>query len=69
MKKHRILNLSEVEGLTRTALRSCGARGEQLEVATQSVGDAEKEGFRAVGLNYLPIYCGHLKNAKLRGSR
>lgn len=67
MVDNRVLSLSEVEDLTRSALESCGARGEQLEIATQSVVDAEKDGIRAVGLNYLPIYCGHLQNSKLRG--
>ncbi|MFT5111991.1 MAG: (2R)-3-sulfolactate dehydrogenase (NADP+) [Parasphingorhabdus sp.] len=67
MSNNRILNLDEVEQITRSALQSCGASGAQLEIATQSVVDAEKDGIRAVGLNYLPIYCGHLQNEKLRG--
>ncbi|MGI9315774.1 MAG: Ldh family oxidoreductase [bacterium] len=61
------LSLEEVEELTRTALKTCGASGQQLEIATQSVVDAECDGIRAVGLNYLPIYCGHLQHAKLNG--
>ena len=61
------LSLDEVATITRNALSACGARGDQLEIATQSVVDAERDGIRAVGLNYLPIYCGHLKHNKLRG--
>lgn len=61
------LSLDQVEKITRAALETCGARGEQLEIATQSVVDAECDGIRAVGLNYLPIYCGHLLHDKLRG--
>ena len=61
------LTLAEVEEVTRNALRSCGAQGEQLEIATQSVVEAERDGIRAVGLNYLPIYCGHLQHNKLKG--
>lgn len=61
------LSLAEVEQLTRDALSACGASGEQLKIATQSVLDAECDGIRAVGLNYLPIYCGHLQHHKLRG--
>ncbi|MEM7194037.1 MAG: Ldh family oxidoreductase [Pseudomonadota bacterium] len=61
------LSLSEVADLTRRALSACGAKGAQLEIATQSIVDAECDGIRAVGLNYLPIYCGHLLHDKLVG--
>jgi len=67
MTKDITLSLCEIEEITRNALYACGARGKQLEVATQSVIDAECDGIRAVGLNYLPIYCGHLQHNKLRG--
>jgi len=68
MTDSKTLTLAEVDSITRTALANCGATGEQLEVATQSVLDAERDGIRAVGLNYLPIYCGHLQHNKLNGS-
>ena len=34
----------------------------------QSVIDAECDGIRTVGLNYLPIYCGHLQVGKLNAA-
>jgi (2R)-3-sulfolactate dehydrogenase (NADP+) len=67
MTNNVILSLSDVEKVARNALENCGARGDQLEIATQSIVDAECDGIRAVGLNYLPIYCGHLRHNKLRG--
>ena len=67
MVDQKNLSLEQVEDITRAALQACGASGAQLEIATQSVVDAECDGIRAVGLNYLPIYCGHLRHNKLRG--
>lgn len=67
MADQKNLTLSEVKQITYDALQACGAKGAQLEIATQSVVDAECDGIRAVGLNYLPIYCGHLQHKKLRG--
>ena len=61
----KILTLTEVEDLTRRALFACGARGAQLDYATQSVVDAECDGIRTVGLGYLPLYCGHLQVGKI----
>ncbi len=61
------LTLREIEDLTRKALAACGACGEQLELAVQSVVDAECDGIRTVGLGYLPLYCGHLQVGKLKG--
>jgi (2R)-3-sulfolactate dehydrogenase (NADP+) len=63
----RIMTLTEVADLTRRALSACGATGQQLELGVQSVVDAECDGIRTVGLNYLPLYCGHLQVGKLRG--
>ncbi|MGU9957364.1 MAG: Ldh family oxidoreductase [Arenicellales bacterium WSBS_2016_MAG_OTU3] len=67
MSASQTITLAEVEQITRDALSACGASGAQLEIATQSVVDAECDGIRAVGLNYLPIYCGHLQHNKLKG--
>lgn len=67
MTSTKTLTLQEVDTLTRNALSTCGASGAQLDTATRSVVDAEADGIRAVGLNYLPIYCGHLQHGKLRG--
>ncbi len=61
----RILTLTEVDDLARRALAGCGAHGDQLELAVQSVVDAECDGIRTVGLGYLPLYCGHLQVGKI----
>ena len=61
----KTLSLAEVADLTRRALSGCGAQGHQLELAVQSVVDAECDGIRTVGLGYLPLYCGHLQVGKL----
>jgi len=63
----QIMTLQEIGDLTRRALSACGASGQQLELAVQSVVDAECDGIRTVGLNYLPLYCGHLQVGKLKG--
>ena len=59
------LSLQQVEQLARRALAGCGAQGHQLDLAVQSIVDAECDGIRTVGLGYLPIYCGHLQVGKL----
>jgi (2R)-3-sulfolactate dehydrogenase (NADP+) len=65
--QNQTLSLQQVEDITRRALSACGASGQQLELAVQSVVDAECDGIRTVGLNYLPLYCGHLQVGKLKG--
>ncbi|MDH3386482.1 MAG: Ldh family oxidoreductase [Gammaproteobacteria bacterium] len=64
-EKSRTLILTEVDDLARRALAACGAHGRQLELAVQSVVDAECDGIRTVGLGYLPLYCGHLQVGKI----
>jgi (2R)-3-sulfolactate dehydrogenase (NADP+) len=59
------LSLTEVESLARRAMAGCGAHGAQLDLAVQSVLDAECDGIRTVGLGYLPLYCGHLQVGKI----
>jgi (2R)-3-sulfolactate dehydrogenase (NADP+) len=61
----KTLTLAEVDDLARRALAGCGAQGQQLDLAVQSVVDAECDGIRTVGLGYLPLYCGHLQVGKL----
>jgi (2R)-3-sulfolactate dehydrogenase (NADP+) len=61
----KTLTLNEVDDLARRALSGCGAHGTQLDLAVQSVVDAECDGIRTVGLNYLPLYCGHLQVGKI----
>lgn len=62
---NQTLSLQQVDDITRRALAACGAHGHQLDLAVQSVVDAECDGIRTVGLNYLPLYCGHLQVGKL----
>jgi (2R)-3-sulfolactate dehydrogenase (NADP+) len=64
-EQSKTLTLSQVDDLARRALSACGARGQQLELAVQSVVDAECDGIRTVGLGYLPLYCGHLQVGKI----
>ena len=64
-EKNAVLTLDQVDDLARRALAGCGAHGQQLELAVQSVIDAECDGIRTVGLGYLPLYCGHLQVGKI----
>ncbi len=64
-EQSKVLTLVEVDDLARRALANCGAHGRQLELAVQSVVDAECDGIRTVGLGYLPLYCGHLQVGKI----
>ncbi len=59
------LSLEQIDDLARSALAGCGAHGAQLDLAVQSVVDAECDGIRTVGLAYLPLYCGHLQVGKI----
>ena len=47
---NQTLSLQQVDDLTRQALAACGAHGHQLDLAVQSVVDAECDGIRTVGL-------------------
>ena len=49
-----ILSLSEIEDLARRALAGCGAHGHQLDLAVQSIVDAECDGIRTVVLANFP---------------
>ncbi len=64
----KILSVQEIEQLARSALQGCGARDIQLDSAARSIVDAECDGIRTVGLNYLPIYCNHLIHGKVNGN-
>jgi (2R)-3-sulfolactate dehydrogenase (NADP+) len=61
----KTLSLDDVASLARRALAGCGAQGAQLDMAVQSIVDAECDGIRTVGLGYLPLYCGHLQVGKI----
>lgn len=62
----KLLSLTQVDDLARRALSNCGAHGHQLDLAVESVVDAECDGIRTVGLGYLPLYCGHLQVGKIK---
>ena len=64
-EQSKVLSLAQVDDLARRALGACGAHGTQLDIAVQSVVDAECDGIRTVGLGYLPLYCGHLQVGKI----
>ena len=65
MSETRTLSLAEVDDLARRSMAACGAHGEQLDIAVQSVVDAECDGIQTVGLGYTPLYCGHLQVGKI----
>ena len=49
-EQNKTLSLAQVDDLARRALAACGAHGTQLELAVQSIVDAECDGIRTVGL-------------------
>ncbi len=61
------LSLAVIRRLTHDALYKSGARGAQLQAATESVVSAEAEGIRIVGLGFLSIYCDQLLAKKIDG--
>ena len=65
MSDSKTLSLAEVDDPARRAMTACGAYGEQLDIAVQSVVDAECDGIQTVGLGYTPLYCGHLQVGKI----
>lgn len=63
----RTLALADVYELSLAALTGSGASQLQAVPVARSVGDAEAEDLRNVGLAYLPIYCEHLRCGKIDG--
>ncbi len=63
----KTLTLDEVETIANECLTACGASALQAGPVARSIRDAEAEGTRAIGLGYLPWYCGHLKVGKIAG--
>lgn len=61
------LTLDEVLDLSLDALIGCGASPENAVPVAESIRDAEADGIRNVGLNYLPHYCEHLRCGKVDG--
>jgi (2R)-3-sulfolactate dehydrogenase (NADP+) len=61
------LSLDQVEDIARQCLVACGASGAQAAAVARSIRDAEAEGTRGIGLEYLQWYCGHLRVGKIAG--
>lgn len=61
------LTLAEVLNLSLDALVGCGASRTNAIPVAESIRDAEADGIRNVGLNYLPHYCEHLLCGKVKG--
>ena len=62
------LSLAHIECLAADALGRCGANSVQAGPTARSISDADAEGIRNVGLDYLPTYCHHLLCGKVVGS-
>ena len=63
-----VLSLREIETLSKRALMGSGATDVNAGPVADSMRSAEAEGIRNVGLGYLPIYCEHLRCAKIDGA-
>ncbi len=61
------LTLDDVFSLSLDALVGCGANPDNAKPVAESIRDAEADGIRNVGLNYLPHYCEHLLCGKVNG--
>ena len=61
------LTLDDVLVLSLDALVGCGASRTNAMPVAESIRDAEADGIRNVGLNYLPHYCDHLLCGKVDG--
>lgn len=61
------LTLDQVQEIARTCLVATGASAQQADAVARSIRDAEAEGIRNIGLEYLPRYCGHLAVGKISG--
>lgn len=62
------LSLEEVYQLSLDALTGCGALRSNAQPVAKSIQDAEADGIRNVGLNYLSHYCEHLRCGKVDGA-
>ncbi len=62
------LSLQDVYELSLNSLAGCGASPLHADYVAQSIRDAEADGIRNVGLNYLSHYCEHLLCGKVDGS-
>ena len=62
------LSLEEVYQLSLDALTGCGAQRSNAQPVAQSIQNAEADGIRNVGLNYLSHYCEHLRCGKVDGN-
>ena len=62
-----VLSLAKIRDLCRAALIGAGAAPETAEIVALSVADAEADGIRSIGLDYMPVYCRHLEIGKVIG--
>lgn len=62
-----VLSLDEVESISRRMLIASGASELQAAATARSIRDAEAEGIRTVGLDFLPTYCDHVAVGKVHG--
>ena len=61
------LTLSEVSDLAEKAFSACGASAATARVMAEAVVGAERDGIPSHGLNYVPVYCEHLRCGKVDG--
>ncbi len=62
------LTLEDVYDLSINALKGCGCADVNAIPVAESIRDAEADGIRNVGLNYLSHYCEHLLCGKVDGN-
>lgn len=62
------ISLEDVERLSRQALTAHGASALQADAVAHSIRAAEAEGLRAVGLDWLPIYCDFVSAGGVKGN-
>lgn len=62
------MTLDDVYGLSLAALQGRGASLAQAMPVADSIHEAEAQGIRNVGLDYLPVYREHLRCGKVKGN-
>lgn len=63
----RWLSLTDICNLSYRALTGAGASQAAASIVAESIRDAEADGIRLIGLEYLPVYCRHVKCGKVDG--
>ena len=62
-----VYTVSDIFELSIKALCRAGADENIARIVAQSITDAEADGIRLIGLQYLPVYCRHLRCGKVNG--